>query len=285
MDKRAMNGECVLSATFEKLPGSSQGLPELVVAGRTERNIIEQIAAMELGMDAMQEILEDYDSRRGPASLENLMRRHFAIREHACAEAVEGRHLTIRELDPYFPDDVPEPLGRQVLETEISKRGLRRFHEETGKYLVLTLLDDKSASAFDMDGTWPSSAEYWEGPRWEETGVYEWETPRKGEGDIIHVMADIPNLFDAINFFEAGRGFADMLDEGSEDNGLELSKCAPVGFDIESGRFVYHQCSEDDPFDDDDVNLLVRLGWWSAEYFMDICRGIVELADKDEARE
>lgn len=207
----------VMSTTFEKLAATSaRDLPVLEVTGRTERNIMEQIAATGLGLDIAQEVMEDYGRRRGPASLKNLMRWHFIVREPSVEESAEAKHMKLEELDPYFPDNGEAgPYAKRALEAEVSKEGLRRFHEETGMYLVLTLMDDESASSFDMEGTWPATAECWDGPSWDETGIFGQERPRReDDGDVVYVLADIPNLFDAINFFGAGRGFADMIAEG-----------------------------------------------------------------------
>ena len=279
----------VMQATFEKLAATSAfDLPKLDVIGRTEHDIVEQIVVKGLGIDDMRGIMEDYEKRTSPASLANLMRRHFLVWERTAETSIKQNHLKVSDLKPYFTDGESAPHKERVLETEISKEGLRRFHEETGMYLVLTLMDSKSASSFDMEGTWPSAAEDWPGPRWDETGIFSWERPRReDEDDIVYVLADIPNLFDAINFFEAERSFADMLAEGSEGDGLEVTRRAPIGFDFDLREFVYLLPQLHDPLDDpdEDLNLLARPYLWSVEQFIGLCEVIMEWEDCQMKRE
>ena len=162
--------------------------------------------------------------------------------------------MLIGQLDPYikYADNVTEEYVRA---TEFTKEGLAKFHRETGRYLIVTLMDAHSAVSFDMGGTYCAAIEQYN--IYPPTGEYEGRPEGRDVtgDDAVFALADVSDVSTCISFFE--RGY-DMCAAAAPKPVLAI--------EIKSNALTV--LDEDDCFDEDDYFL--KDEYESTESFMNV---------------
>ena len=100
-----------------------------------------------------------------------------------------------------------------INDVEFTKTGLKKFLETTGVRLQIMLDDSNKTQIFDAEGTFPTS-KYYKEIGYEGTGIY---YPDKFvEYDNVVLITPfnfVDNVFDCINYFEAGKDLAELMTE------------------------------------------------------------------------
>lgn len=113
---------------------------------------------------------------------------------------------------------IPFVMKGDLEGVEFSKRGLSQFHEKTNTYILVILSDGETSVTFDKNGTFPTQSEDQGFIRLDSTGSFHPNKRRNVPLDkIIQVYADVGNVFDAINYFEAGKDMKFVISEADED--------------------------------------------------------------------
>lgn len=124
--------------------------------------------------------------------------------------------MKVLKLNPFIGEEFND-LKDKILNTEFNKEGLEEFYKENHKYLLITLMDNETATSFDKNGTFTALNEDDDKLKFESTGSFSNYNKRRVSRDrVIEIFADVNNVFNFINFYENNKDLGILL--GDDNN-------------------------------------------------------------------